>query len=70
MTAIRTFTNDMSWVAFLIWSICEDKKNPMEDIVPQIKKIFTIKRGKKVIEVEKKITLQPATHTLTHTYIH
>ncbi len=25
----------------------------MEDIVPQIKKIFTIKRGKKVIEVEK-----------------
>jgi hypothetical protein len=49
-----TFTNDITWVAFRICSICDDRKKPIADIEPQIKKIVESSSGMLLMEVPKK----------------
>src|SRR5215216_6899268 len=44
-TANITFTKDITCVAFLIWSIWDERKNPSADMAPQIKRIVATSRG-------------------------
>jgi hypothetical protein len=44
----------MNCVAFLMCSICEDRKKPIADIDPHIKNIVEISSGMLLIEVPKK----------------
>lgn len=50
-----TLTNDMICETLRICSMCEDRKNPIEDIEPHTNNVVIISRGMKIEEERNKV---------------